>query len=76
MNMDRRNEAFFALIHLLQSGEHARSRHHAAAAGIVDHEILPIIQTAFETYPEKDTDEVLSLCKPALIDVIVQILKR
>lgn len=73
--MDKRNESFFALVHLLQDGEHARSRHHAAAAGIVDYEITPLYRAALETHPQLDAEEIFELVRPALIDLITRIIE-
>jgi hypothetical protein len=76
--MNRSTENFFALLHLLNSSR-TNKRHspaRAAAAGIVKHEIMPIIRSAFEVYPEKDIDEVLVICEPALTEALFRIIER
>jgi hypothetical protein len=71
-----RNQAFYALCALLQDSAHAKSRADAAARGIVRHEILPIIRAGFQTYPELETEEILELCTPALVETLRQIMER
>jgi hypothetical protein len=77
--MDRANQNFFALIHMLDSsrgGKRARSPEHAAALAITRHELLPILNAAFENHPQLDTPEVLELCVPALAEALQHHLKR
>jgi hypothetical protein len=74
--MHRATQNFFALLAMLDSAREPRSQAQAAAAGIVRHEILPILAAGFETYPEKDVSEILTLCEPALIDVLQHIIER
>jgi hypothetical protein len=69
-----RNQAFFALVHLLQGSGRAKSRSRAAAMGVVDHEILPIVAAGFRTYPELTVEEILEVCRPALIEVLQHII--
>jgi len=54
---------------ILQISAEARRR---AAASFVKHVIVPTIAAAFETYPELDVAEVLSLCAPALTDELAR----
>jgi|GraSoiStandDraft_29_1057270.scaffolds.fasta_scaffold1603968_2 hypothetical protein len=42
------------------------------AASFVKRVIVPTIAAAFETYPELDVAEVLSLCVPALTDELAR----
>jgi hypothetical protein len=83
--MNRTTKNFYALLSILNeasakphSPSHAKSHSlsHAAATGIVNHEIIPIIAEIFGNYPQKNVDEVLDLCEPALIDVLARIIER
>jgi hypothetical protein len=78
MTEGSRNRAFFALCALLQSSRVDKPflRAHAAAAAVVETEILPILATAFEVHRELDVDEILELCKPAIAEVLRTVMKR
>jgi len=78
MSQSSRNESFFALLHLLSDSNfpRANSRARCAAAGIVDAEIVPVLRAAFANRPQLDTEEIFKLIRPALINVIIQIVKR
>jgi hypothetical protein len=76
--MNARNKNFFALVALLEASGRRAQRHTPAqltANSIVRHQMLPILRAAFETYPEKDIEEVLEISAPALADVLVPILE-
>jgi hypothetical protein len=70
------NQAFYALLAMLRSSSTGRSRVHAAAAGFVKAEIIPIIATAFANNPELSAQEVLDLCEPALIKAVTSLIER
>jgi hypothetical protein len=74
----RATQNFFALLHALDVSRSGKphSPAHAAAAGIVKHEINPIIRAAFETYPALDVEEILELCTPALVEVLSRVIER
>jgi hypothetical protein len=76
--MKRATQNFFALLHALDASRSGKphSPAHAAAAGIVRHEINPIIRAAFATHPELDVEEILALCEPAMIEALTHVLKR
>jgi hypothetical protein len=77
--MKRSMQNFYALLHMLDSSRaraKPRSPAQAAAAGIVRHEINPVIRAAFETYPELDVEEILERCTPALTEVLLRALER
>jgi hypothetical protein len=70
-----RNQSFFALCALLEDSSRKRvSKKRAAAMGIVEHEILSIIRTAFEVHHELAVEETLELCRPALIDAVERVI--
>jgi hypothetical protein len=73
--ISRSNANFFALCAMLESSG-KRSPARAAALGIVRYEIVPIIRAASETYPELSVDEILELCEPSLVDVLVRVIEK
>lgn len=78
MDPRTRNRNFFALCAMLENSGRRSKRHTPAqltAISIVRHQLLPILRAAFETYPEKDTEEVLRICEYALADKLVPIIE-
>jgi hypothetical protein len=73
--ISRSNANFFALCAMLESSG-KRSPTHAAALGVVRYEIAPIIRNAFEVYPEKDVEEILTLIEPALTEIVRRIVEK
>jgi hypothetical protein len=79
--MSRSTKNFFALVALLEASSSSRrpkrrlTPAQLTAISIVRHQLLPILRAAFETYPEKDTEEVLAICEYALADVLVPIIE-
>jgi hypothetical protein len=68
------NQSFFALCSLLQNSARPKSKAHATAMAVVRYELIPILDSAFKTYPELDPEEILALCEPAMVEVLEHII--